>query len=88
MNEVRLTRKELLENLQHAVCSITFEKVDGTIRKMHGTLLPEWIPDYKEGDPEKVNYDVIRLYDIDKQGWRSFRVNNVIAIHPHDPDNL
>jgi hypothetical protein len=87
--EIQYSRKEIVQNLEHTILSITFEKVDGTIRTMNATLLPEWIPKLsKTFLPEGENHDVICCFDIDNLGWRSFRVNNVISVQLHDPNDL
>lgn len=74
--------KELLVNNK---VTIEFTKSDGTPREMFCTLMPDELPkqEVKEGAPpkkkRKENREVISVYDLDKKGWRSFRVESVTA---------
>ena len=76
-------RAKLLEELKSAVCEVTFTKVNGETRIMRCTLNPEHIPqpvDVKHIDEQHKrpeNLDIIACWDIQAQGWRSFRVENV-----------
>ena len=60
--------------------TITFTKKDGTERVMNCTLRSDMLPvvEIKEDKtPRKQNDNVLSVYDIDAQGWRSFTVNAV-----------
>jgi len=74
--------KLLRQLLGERVVVVTFTKVDGSERVMHCTTKPELIPlghlptgklQVTEGVEEKV----IRAYDVQVNGWRSFRVSSV-----------
>jgi hypothetical protein len=76
-----MDKQQLIECLKNGVCNITFIKKDGEHRAMRATknisLLPEdAIPKNtiieKEDSP-------IRVYDLDKNGWRSFNFENLIS---------
>lgn len=58
---------------------ITFTKVDGTERKMLCTLKESSIPEKSEVASRKIttNPDVLRVWDIENNGWRSFRAASV-----------
>lgn len=63
---------------------IVFTKADGTERTMLCTLKPEYLPeDQREslvGKTErKKNPDVLAVYDLEKNGWRSFRYDSVLS---------
>lgn len=79
-----LEDKELVvSKLKEDVCTVTFEKKDGTIRKMKCTLNMHLIPtlEIDEGKVRQTraeNPDVLRVYDIEAAGWRSFRWDSVI----------
>ena len=64
--------------------TITFTKQDGTERVMNCTLKPELLPEAKplaEGKtPRKESTTSIRVFDIDKQDWRSFTTKNVTRV--------
>lgn len=60
---------------------VTFKKKDGTIRKMKCTRNPKYIPE--EHQPKTSIEDsgaAIRVFDIEKQEWRSFVVENIMSI--------
>lgn len=72
-------------------CAITFTKVDGSLRTMPCTLrydslptiaLPqtstEGVEQAKKQKP--VNLNVLSVWCLDKQEWRSFKVMNVISV--------
>lgn len=81
---------------------VTFKKVDGTQRKLICTLDEEIISRLLEKNgigvarnAEKTeskltqNLEVIPVFDIENVGWRSFRVDSVVAIsHTAQPDGL
>ena len=60
---------------------VTFKKKDGTIRKMRCTRNPSFIP--SEHIPKSESQEspsTIRAFDLEKQEWRSFIVENVMSI--------
>ena len=59
--------------------NITFTKKDGSERKMLATLKSDKIPAYeKKTDREKkVNETILSVFDLDKQEWRSFRLDSI-----------
>lgn len=60
---------------------VTFKKKDGTIRKMKCTRNPSLIPE--EHHPKNETKDAentIRVFDLEKQEWRSFIVENVMGV--------
>jgi hypothetical protein len=73
-------REFIVDTLNNCLCTVTFEKLDGTERTMKCTRKSEFIPaEFRpKGDkPTKENQDVVAVYDIDAKGWRSFIVENV-----------
>ena len=76
----------LLDVLHAGYTTITFTKVDGTERVMVCTLrsdlLPDELPAAVPKDPadakiRKENLNVMRVFDTEKNGWRSFRINSI-----------
>ena len=68
--------ENLNECLKTNVIEITFEKVDGSTRTMRATLKTELLPPAvpaKPGKERAQNPDVMAVYSLDDQGWRSFR---------------
>ena len=70
------------EWLKNGVIHFSYFKEDGSIREARGTLSTLLIPldDAPKGTATaKPNYGVIAYYDIDKKGWRSFRITDFIG---------
>lgn len=81
------TRDTLLKDLRYSVLDVTFTKVNGEERKMRCTLVPSLLPEHYRGsleeqqsekDYHKNNPDVIACWDLQSNGWRSFRIDSVI----------
>ena len=78
-----LTRDGLIDILKHNIVEVTFLKVNGSERIMRCTLRGEMIPNapLKNGElmiETKTNSNNnISVWDIEANGWRSFRVENV-----------
>lgn len=78
-----MNREQILEVFKtKEVVTVKFYKVDGTLRTMQCTLNPAWIPKVeKESTKKKAdsNHNVC-VYDVEKNGWRSFNVDSVVEI--------
>lgn len=76
----KVTRDEMLDKLREKECRVIFTKINGEERDMVCTLKMEMIPEEKQPKTGKeYNTDVIRAFDVNKQEFRSFRVDNVIS---------
>jgi len=80
------TKKEknwLLSLLRSEVVDIIFTKKDGSERIMKCTLLESKIPSEKmpKGTEKAKNDEVVPVFDIENDGWRSFRWDSIRAIH-------
>jgi WYL_2, Sm-like SH3 beta-barrel fold len=79
-------RDNLLQDLRKNVVEVHFIKVNGEERKMRCTLMAEHLPqntDMKHLDEQHAraeNKDVVAVWDIEKGGWRSFRVDSVTYV--------
>lgn len=76
------TRDGLVDMLRHNVVVVTFTKVNGEERIMTCTLLASHIPNASTQNGEllvetKTASNNIAVWDINANGWRSFRVSNV-----------
>ena len=71
--------KWLNDHLRYGEVTVKFNKKDGELRTMRCTLNPELVPpvEKKTERVKEVNEDVCPVYDLDKQGWRSFRYDSV-----------
>lgn len=66
----------LQETLKDNIVTVTFTKANGEERVMRCTLIESYIQEKGKG-VRKVNADVISVWDLDKNGWRSFRKDSV-----------
>ena len=79
------SREQLLNLLRENVLTIEFVKADGTKRKMQCTLADQYVAGYQfatESASRKKNDDVISVWDIEANAWRSFRIESVTAVEP------
>ena len=79
------TKKEkdwLLTLLREQEITVTFLKKDGSERKMICTLSENKIPNDKapKGVEKTKNEEVVPVFDIENQGWRSFRWDSITGV--------
>jgi hypothetical protein len=74
-----MKRSKMIEMLRDRICVVKFTKVDGEIREMACTLNDERIPDDMKPKNTTTSYseNVIKVFDVNKAGWRSFKVDSV-----------
>jgi len=80
--EIDMNEVEMKTLLAEGVCEVGFTKVNGEFRLMKCTTSPELIPKSvlpKEGSSQSWPDDVIRVYDVVAEGWRSFKSQSVIS---------
>lgn len=80
-----MTYDKLKTTLSENVCIVDFTKVNGENRLMKCTLVADQIPETPvasdgEFSPKPVNEAVVAAWDLEANGWRSFRVENVNSI--------
>ena len=78
--------------LRVSTITVQFTKADGTVRDMKCTLNPEQLPDVvttgpvdgivsESAKPKKApDHESLRVFDTDKQEWRSFRFDRLLKI--------
>ena len=74
------------DQLRSGVYRFSYFKIDGDIREARGTLDLSRIPAEHQPKPlsgapdvRPESYETFRYYDIDAEGWRSFRLENFIG---------
>jgi hypothetical protein len=78
---LELKKQGIVEALQLGKVHLQFKKVNGELRNMFGTLNSEYIPEDKipeEGKERKSNEEIVVLFDLEVNDWRSFRTENLI----------
>lgn len=82
-----MTRDEMKALLTEKVCEVTFTKANGDTRVMRCTLQDGVVPQATKEDPlsqkkvRDVNEEVLAVWDVEKEGWRSFRLDKVISFN-------
>ena len=78
-----MNRKDAQELLRDGICEVMFEKKDGSERLMKCTLNLDYVPEemkqfqLHKGEKVLENLDILKVYDVDVQDWRSFILENV-----------
>jgi len=80
---MELSKTNIMNMLKNNIVNVKFTKTDGSERDMKCTLMEAFIkPHEKKTDREKkVNEDIVSVWDVDKEGWRSFRYDSIISIN-------
>lgn len=81
--------EETIEYLREGVKVVTFIKKNGEHRYMRCTKNLDLVPtEAHPKNPTKNGEDLpIRVFDIDKQGWRSFKFDQLISAGEDDDEN-
>ena len=78
-----MTKSELIEMLHNFDMTVKFQKKDGSERTMICTLADDVIPEEAtpKGTGSKLpeDSDQIRVFDLEKEAWRSFNYSTVIS---------
>lgn len=83
MDTQTISRTNLMRLLEQGTLYVTFEKKDGTRRPMKCTLAKELIQPYEKKTErvKQTNEDIIAVWDLDNNAWRSFRYDSIIEVH-------
>jgi WYL_2, Sm-like SH3 beta-barrel fold len=81
-----IDKETLRTAMQRGGCTVEFTKKDGTTRLMFATLNPDYIP--AEALPKGTgvhveNPDVLSVYDLDVEGWRSINMKTIHMVTRH-----
>ena len=85
-----IERDFLIEKLRTGEVTVKFTKADGTDRIMRCTLQQDIIVPYQkvhgkdttERTKEK-NDDVVSVWDVEKDAWRSFKLSSLTGVECH-----
>ena len=82
------SKQAYIDALQFGIGVVTFTKKDGTERAMASTLSDHYMPTTEKrvapngealSPKVKENPDVLKVFDIEAEAWRSFRLDSVIS---------
>lgn len=82
MKKNQIPSKEIvISHMKSGIANFKFEKKDGELREMNATLVSSQIDPrfHKETNPNPydANPDLVVCWDIDKSGWRSFKLSTL-----------
>ena len=72
-----ITKSELQSLLENNTLEINFTKDNGSDRVLIGTLLPSLLPERHNITPSVLSEDLIRVYDLEKEGFRTVRISSL-----------
>lgn len=87
MSIYTMNRNEIMSILEESICLVEFTKVNGEQRIMKCTLMSDKLPmkpihpaetrhpELLNTEEKKENTKVISVFDMEKNDWRSFRVD-------------
>lgn len=84
-----MQKSDIISMLKTNVCDVHFTKVNGEERLMRCTLNEDRLPDSvkiqlqqqdERHEQPAFKDNVVPVWDLEKEGWRSFRVDSVIGI--------
>ena len=79
-------REQTMQRLREGEVVVTFTKVNGDKRVMTCTLNESVLPPAKKDDAmsqkkvREINPEVCSVWDVNANGWRAFRWENVVEI--------
>jgi hypothetical protein len=78
-----LSKSNIKNMLTTDIVNVKFKKADGSERLMKCTLLEGWVKEYekKSEKTRPVSEDTLSVWDVEKNGWRSFRYDSIIEIY-------
>lgn len=69
----------LTKRMRAGVVLFAYEKADGSLRKASGTLHDVAATVKGTGRPD--DGQTVKYYDVEADGWRSFKVENLVTIY-------
>ena len=78
---VGYNKDTLLSMLHCRVVEMKYRKADEEVRILRGTLKEDLVPkQVKAEDEESPSPNLVTLWDIDAQGWRSIRTDRIMDV--------
>lgn len=80
-----INRENLKNYLKNDILEVTFTKANGEERVMKCTLKEDILNKYfdsndNEKTERKINEEILSVFDIDVENWRSFRIDSVKTV--------
>lgn len=77
MSKKKISRKKLEEKLSKGEVNFSYEKLDGSTRKVRGTTNVELIPEEWRPTGGSLSHTGTAYFDLDLQEWRS--ISSVVS---------
>jgi hypothetical protein len=81
--DVEVAHQAYTQMLKNNVLQVTFNKKStGELRTMRCTLNAQHLPEQTQTvtRAKEFNPEVVSVFDLDKQDWRSFRIDSVVEV--------
>ena len=78
-----MEKSDVISALHKGVVTVEFTKVNGEYRKMQATLKEDMLPAVTVSETQstrKKNEDALSVWDVNAEGWRSFRWDKVQTV--------
>jgi len=72
-----MSREDISLLARNNIIRVVFTKADGSERVMKCTLIDQYIPKTEETGTKKINEEVLPVWDLDVNAWRSFRIDSI-----------
>lgn len=86
-----MNKQQTIDALHEGPTAITFIKKDETMRTMKATLKEQFLPEQTDVEEhvqkKSPNPNVCVVYDLEKQGWRSFRWDSLKIVNGYQYEN-
>ena len=83
-NKSMNNREDISLLARNNIIQVVFTKADGSERLMTCTLMDEHIPSQarqtESTETKKINTEVLPVWDMEKEAWRSFRIDSIKAV--------
>jgi hypothetical protein len=75
-------KNEIAEQARNSIIKVSFTKANGETRILRCTLQAEFLPPQRdiEESTTRNNPNVLAVWDIENNGWRSFRLDSVFNV--------
>ena len=81
--------KTIIKRLLSGIWIVAFKKVeDNSIREMKCSLMEEYVGRKNQKESKNKSKEVLPVWDIDSNGWRSFRFKNVVGMTEVETENI
>lgn len=83
---MELNYDDIKNCLQNTVAKVEFTKLNGEQRVMLCTLMEEHLPKIESVSTKPKSNTHLSVWDLEKNGWRSFRIDKVTQVNAYVGD--